>query len=62
MLVEYFVILGAKRLYYLTRRPHQSMWNEPLRKLADAEAVEDGELVCEVRLSGLLKHSYRKAA
>ena len=31
-------------------------------KLTDAEPVEDGEVVCEERLGGLLKHYYRMAA
>jgi putative transposase len=69
--LEHFVILGAKHLdylasqfvdYYHTRRPHQSMGNKPLLKLTDAEPVEEGEVVCEERLGGLLKHYYRKAA
>lgn len=69
--LEHFVILGAKHLdylagefvdYYHTRRPHQSMGNQPLLRLADAESAEDGEVVCEERLGGLLKHYYRKAA
>jgi putative transposase len=69
--LEHFVILGQKHLdylasqfvdYYHTQRPHQSMGNKPLLKLTGAEPAEHGEVVCEERLGGLLKHYYRKAA
>ena len=41
-------------------RPHQSQGNKPIRATGDAPAP--GEVCCESRLGGLLKHYYRKAA
>src|SRR5690606_35544832 len=69
--LEHFVIHGAKHLdylasefadYYSPQRPHQSMENKQLLKQSDAEPVEDGEVACEERLGGLMKHYNRKAA
>jgi len=64
--------------FYNTKRPHQSKGNAPLQspqfpKAQEAieETIEtpdtmkispEGEIVCEERLGGLLKHYYRKAA
>lgn len=67
----HFVILGQKHLdylaaafveYYHTHRPHQAMENKPLLRLTDADPGGHGEVACEERLGGLLKHYYRKAA
>ena len=69
--LEHFVILGQKHLDYLagefvgychTQRPHQSMGNQPLLKLNNDQSIEHGEVACEERLGGLLRHYYRRAA
>lgn len=66
--LNHFVIFGHKHLdylvatlvdYYHAQRPHQSKDNKPLLRLP---ANTDGEVLCEERLGGLLKHYYRKAA
>jgi hypothetical protein len=44
--------------YYNTVRPHGSMGG-PLEPVA---MPTEGEVFCESRLGGLLKHYYRKAA
>ena len=70
--LNHFVIFGQKHLdylvakfvdYYHTRWPHQSKGNEPLLKLTDPPPPNTGgEVLCEERFGGLLKHYYRKAA
>ncbi|MEO0513842.1 MAG: integrase core domain-containing protein [Planctomycetota bacterium] len=70
--LNHFVILGHKHLdylmatfvdYYHTQRPHQSKENKPLLRLTESPPPNpDGEVLCEERLGGLLKHYYRKAA
>jgi hypothetical protein len=47
--------------YYHSERPHQALGNEPLLKLSAAEPIPGGEIVCEERLGGLLKHYVRRA-
>ena len=72
--LEHFVIFGHKHLdylvstfidYYHTQRPHQSKGNRPLLKLVEPPPALPntvGEVFCEERLGGLLKHYYRQAA
>jgi putative transposase len=69
--LSHFVILGHRHLnylvtefvdYYHKQRPHQSKGNRPLLKLADDPPSGTGEIACQERLGGLLKHYYRKAA
>jgi putative transposase len=69
--LDHFVVLGERHLnhivreftaYYHSERPHQALGNEPLLKLPPAEPILGGEIVCEERLGGLLKHYVRRAA
>ncbi len=69
--LSHFVILGHRHLnylvtefvdYYHKQRPHQSKGNKPLLKLTDDPPLTTGEILCEGRLGGLLKHYHRKAA
>ena len=66
---DHFIILGEKHLHYLVHefvnyyhqlRPHQGKDNELL--LTSLPQPTDGEVLCEERLGGLLKHYYRQAA
>ena len=68
--LDHFIILGKKHLdyliqefleYYHKKRPHQGKGNELLIP-PNSPRLTDGEIVCEERLGGLLKHYYRKAA
>jgi putative transposase len=45
--------------YYHAERPHQGKGNEPL---TPATAATEGDIVCQERLGGLLRHYYRHAA
>ena len=65
--LDHFLVLGERHLrylateyvdYYNTVRPHGSMGG-PLEPVA---MPTEGEVFCESRLGGLLKHYYRKAA
>lgn len=69
--LSHFVILSHRHLnylvtefvdYYHKQRPHQSKGNRPLLKLTDYPPSSTGDILCEERLGGLLKHYYRKAA
>ena len=65
--MPHFIVMGEAHLrlllkeyiqYYNTVRPHSSM-DGPLEPLP---VLTHGEICCEERLGGLLKHYYRKAA
>jgi putative transposase len=65
--LERFVAFGEGNLrllvseyadYYNRQRPHQAVGNKPL---SGAPPGGSGEVVCEERLGGLLRH-YRRAA
>ena len=81
--LDHFVILGQRHFdhlvsewlqHYHEERPHQSLGNEPLKKLKrrgrpkthpgsiSEQIVPLSEVRCEKRLGGLLKHYYRTAA
>ncbi len=76
--LDHFLILGERHLEYLVRefvehynteRPHQARNNLPLPEAAAGDAGEprilkfpSGEVQCQERLGGLLKHYYRAAA
>jgi len=72
--LERVLIFGEKHFDYLvseyvehyhTERPHQSKGNVPLTgEWPEPEDGKppDGEIVCQQRLGGLLKHYERKAA
>jgi putative transposase len=75
--LDHFTILGLKHLdhvvhefvhFYLQKRPHQSLENEPIgkrkrqRKLAEAKVISLTDVRCEKQLGRVLKHYYRKAA
>ena len=51
--------------YYSTKRPHQAVGNRPLTPSgspSDRASPNAGEVVCEERLGGLLRHYYHAAA
>ena len=65
--LDHFIVVGEAHLrhllkeyvqYYNTVRPHSSMGG-PLEPLS---VLTQGEICCDERLGGLLKHYYRKAA
>ena len=65
--LDHFLVLGERHLeyllseymiYYNTVRPHGSM-GEPLEELP---MPQKGQVHCQERLGGLLRHYYRKAA
>jgi putative transposase len=71
--LNHFMVFGEDHLrylinqytsYYLQHRPHQAKDNRLLTGLdpPEAAAVVPEEIHCEVRLGGLLKHYYRRAA
>jgi putative transposase len=58
-------ILSEYLLYYHQFRPHQGLGNRPLGAPESAKAEADrplGEVVCQERLGGLLRHYQRRAA
>ena len=68
--LDHFVVLGEDHLrhivgeyvaYFNAERPHQAMDNSPLTGSV-GETPSDGEILCQERLGGLLRHYYRKAA
>lgn len=68
--LDHFVVLGESHLEYLvseyvnyfnTERPHQAMGNDVLTEQGESPSLE-GEVVCQERLGGLLKHYRREAA
>ncbi|MEN1705334.1 MAG: integrase core domain-containing protein [Planctomycetota bacterium] len=68
--LDHFIVFGEKHLrylvdeyvdYYNTVRPHQGIGNETIPRLKLVTDEPLGEVVCETRLGGLLKH-YRRAA
>ena len=70
--LDHFVVLGEEHLRYLVaqfvqhyneERPHQNKGNLPLgmEKPPDGGS-ELGQVLCDERLGGLLRHYYRKAA
>jgi putative transposase len=72
--LDHFVVFGEKHLrhllsdylaYYHHFRPHQGLDNRPLGWMEPAVAERDqplGEVVCQERLGGLLRHYQRRAA
>jgi putative transposase len=72
--LDHFVVFGEAHLrhilseyliYYHQFRPHQGMGNRPLGWTALPPADADrplGEVVCQERLGGLLRHYQRLAA
>jgi putative transposase len=75
--LDHFIIFGRKHLdhivsefvrFYLRKRPHQSLDNEPIgkrkrqRKLAASKVISLTDVRCERQLGGVLKHYYRKVA
>ena len=68
--LAHFLILGEDHLrhlascyldWYLRFRPHQGLGNE-LIDAPPTPAHAAGDIACEEKLGGLLKHYYRKAA
>ena len=68
--LDHFVVLGEDHLrhivgeyvaYFNAERPHQAMGNSPLTE-PTGTVPTDGEVRCQERLGGLLRHYYRKAA
>ena len=68
--LDNFVVLGEKHLrylvsefvtYYNRERPHQSLGNKPLTQTSKDPPSSTGEILCQERLGGLLRHYYRKA-
>ena len=66
--LDHFVVLGERHLNYIAReyvehyhteRPHQALGNAPPLTII---GESDGEIVCQERLGGLLKHWTRNAA
>jgi len=72
--LDHFIVLGTRHLdhllseyidYYNRQRPHSSldfatpMGQKPMNR---AGPIRPGEVRCEERLGGVLKHDYRKAA
>ena len=71
--LDHFIVFGEAHLrhilkeyeaYYPTARPHQGVGNVPLSGATEIAHREGppGEVMCEERLGGLLKHYRRKAA
>ena len=71
--LDYFVVFGEKHLrhilfeflaYYHDERPHQNLGNAPPCRQEETilPFVKDQSIHRRVRLGGLLKHYYRKAA
>jgi putative transposase len=72
--LDHFVVFGEAHLrhimseyliYYHQHRPHQGLGNRPLSWTESAAAETDrpvGEVVCQERLGGLLRHYQRRAA
>ncbi len=72
--LDHFALFGQRHLdyvvsefvdYYSTKRPHQAVGNRPLTPSgspSDRASPNAGEVVCEERLGGLLRHYYRAAA
>jgi len=69
--LDHFVVLGEKHLnhiigeymeHYHQERPHQSLGNAPPVATNVFTPPTDGEIACEQRLGGLLKHYHRQAA
>ena len=67
--LDRFIVFGERHLehlvrdyvrYYLDGRPHQGLGNELLTPTGPPPDI--GEIVCEQRLGGVLKHYYRQAA
>lgn len=68
--LDHFVVFGERHLrhlvhefleHYHTERPHQTLDNKPLSGTPPSDAMH-GEVRCQERLGGLLKHYYRAAA
>ena len=68
--LDHFVVFGEEHLrylmdeylaHYLTERAHQGVGNVPL-KICPGDPPTEGEVVCQERLGGLLRHYERKAA
>ncbi len=68
--LHHFLICGERHLNYLvhefvahyhTKRPHQGIGNRLIVEPPGAPPGS-GEIVCEERLGGVLKHYHRKAA
>jgi putative transposase len=73
--VDHFICFGVEHLRHIVRefvihynqfRPHQSLGNRPLSAADDPPPATlvfpQGEVICNERLGGLLKHYYRQAA
>jgi len=67
--LDHFIVFGQQHMdhiveefleHYHLERPHQSMENEPLVKFAE-EPTAEGEVKCQERLGGLVRHYYRAA-
>lgn len=67
--LDHFVVFGRKHLdyllsefvdYYHHHRPHQGIGNRLILRQG-GEVCSQGEIDCEEKLGGLLKHYYRKA-
>jgi putative transposase len=68
--LDHFIVFGEDHLrhlvdeylkHYLDERPHQGVSNAPLI-IGHGDPPTDGEVVCNERLGGLLKHYQRQAA
>lgn len=68
--LDHFVVLGEKHLnhlvdeyliHYHEEGPHQALGNAPPMGLGPP-ANDEGEVVCQERLGGLLRHYHRRAA
>jgi putative transposase len=68
--LDRFIVFGQRHLahlvreyvrYYHEHRPHQALGNEPLTP-TDSPAPSEGQILCDERLGGVLKHYYRRAA
>jgi putative transposase len=70
--LDKFIVFGQEHMdhvlaeyleYYHGERPHQGKGNVPLRPPADpAPPPAGGEVLCQERLGGVLRHYYRTAA
>ena len=67
--LDHFLIVSEKQLNFIARvyldhyhreRPHQGLGNMPLSQSPPASGA--GEIICQERLGGLLKHYERAAA